>query len=128
MVLASLTLFAQNTTVTGKVTDAQTGAPLSGVTISLNGKGLGVTKADGTYAIVVPSSAKKLTLSYVGFDDQQITVGSTSQNIKLVPGEKSLNEVVVTGYQALQKRQVTGAISTVKAEAFKIALFFCINI
>ena len=62
MVLASLTLFAQNTTVTGKVTDAQTGAPLSGVTISLNGKGLGVTKADGTYAIVVPSSAKKLTL------------------------------------------------------------------
>ena len=119
MVFASLTLLAQNTTVTGKVTDSQTGTPLSGVTISLNGKGLGVTKADGTYSVVVPSSAKKLTLSYVGFDDQQITVGSTLLNIKLVPGEKSLNEVVVTGYQALQKRQVTGAISTVKAEAFK---------
>ena len=119
IVLASLTLLAQNTTVTGKVTDAQTGAPLSGVTISLNAKGLGVTKADGTYSVAVPPSAKKLTLSYVGYDDQQITVGSTSQNIKLVPGEKSLNEVVVTGYQALQKRQVTGAISTVKGETFK---------
>jgi len=119
IVLASLTLLAQNTTVTGKVTDAQTGAPLSGVTISLNAKGLGVTKADGTYSVAVPPSAKKLTLSYVGYDDQQITVGSASQNIKLVPGEKSLNEVVVTGYQALQKRQVTGAIATVKGETFK---------
>jgi len=119
IVLASLTLLAQNTTVTGKVTDAQTGAPLSGVTISLNAKGLGVTKADGTYSVAVPPSAKKLTLSYVGYDDQQITVGSASQNIKLVPGEKSLNEVVVTGYQALQKRQITGAIATVKGETFK---------
>jgi TonB-linked SusC/RagA family outer membrane protein len=69
--------------------------------------------------VVVPSNAKKLTLSYVGFDDQQITVGTSAQNIQLSPGDKSLNEVVVTGYQALQKRQVTGAISTVKAEAFK---------
>ena len=119
IVFASFTLIAQNITVTGKVTDALTGAPLSGVTISLNAKGLGVTKADGTYSVVVPPSAKKLTLSYVGFNDQQITVGSTSQDIKLVPGEKSLNEVVVTGYQALQKRQVTGAIATVKGETFK---------
>lgn len=119
ILFASLTLLAQNTTVTGKVTDVQTGTPLSGVTISLNGKGLGVTKADGTYSVVVPSTAKKLTLSYVGFDDQQIAVGTTSQNIQLSAGDKSLNEVVVTGYQALQKRQVTGAISTVKAEAFK---------
>ena len=69
--------------------------------------------------MVVPSNAKKLTLSYVGFDDQQITVGTSAQNIQLSPGDKSLNEVVVTGYQALQKRQVTGAISTAKAEAFK---------
>ena len=119
VLFASFTLIAQNITVTGKVTDALTGAPLSGVTISLNAKGLGVTKADGTYSVVVPPSAKKLTISYVGFNDQQITVGSTSQNIKLVPGEKSLNEVVVTGYQALQKRQVTGAIATVKGETFK---------
>lgn len=119
VVFASFTLIAQNITVTGKVTDALTGAPLSGVTISLNAKGLGVTKADGTYSVVVPPSAKKLTISYVGFNDQQITVGSTSQDIKLVPGEKSLNEVVVTGYQALQKRQVTGAIATVKGETFK---------
>jgi hypothetical protein len=43
LLFASLTLLAQNTTVTGKVTDAQTGAPLSGVTLSLNGKGIGVT-------------------------------------------------------------------------------------
>ena len=117
--LATFSLFAQNTTVTGKVTDAQTGEPLSGVTISLNGKGLGLTKADGTYSVVVPATAKKLTVSFVGFDDQQISVGATAQNIKLVPGDKSLNEVVVTGYQALQKRQVTGAISTVKSEALK---------
>jgi TonB-linked SusC/RagA family outer membrane protein len=119
IVFASLTLLAQNTTVTGKVTDAQTGAPLSGVTVSLNGKGLGVTKADGTYSVVVPSTAKKLTLSYVGFDDQQIAVGATSQNIQLVPGDKSLNEIVVTGYQSSQKRQVTGAIATVNKEALK---------
>ena len=58
ILFASFSLLAQNTTVTGKVTDAQTGEPLSGVTISLNGKGLGVTKADGTYSLVVPSSAK----------------------------------------------------------------------
>jgi hypothetical protein len=63
ILFASITLLAQNTTVTGKVTDAQTGEPLSGVTISLNGKGLGLTKADGTYSVVVLEKTLKLTPS-----------------------------------------------------------------
>lgn len=118
LLFASFTLLAQNTTVTGKVTDVQN-APLSGVSISLNGKGLGVTKADGTYSVVVPSTAKKLTLSFVGYENVQINVGSTPLSVQLMQTNKSLDEVVVTGYQALQKRQVTGALATVKAEAFK---------
>lgn len=119
---ASFTLLAQNSTLTGKITDLSTGLPLSGVTISYNGKALGTTAPDGTYKINLPAGAKKLGLSYVGYDDLQINVGATSViNAGMSQGDKSLNEVVVTGYQALQKRQVTGAIATVSGAAIKNA-------
>jgi TonB-linked SusC/RagA family outer membrane protein len=116
---AATVIFAQNRTVTGKVTDVQNGTPLSGVTLSLNGKALGVTKPDGTFSISVPTSAKTITASYVGFDDTEFSVSDKSINLQMSAGDKSLTEVIVTGYQALQKRQITGAISTVKGETFK---------
>jgi len=116
---ASTVMFAQNKTVTGKVTDVQNGIALSGVTLSINGKALGVTNADGTFSISVPNAAKKIVASYVGYDNMELSVSDKAINFRLISGDKALNEVVVTGYQTIQKRQVTGAIAVVKGETFK---------
>jgi len=116
---ASSVMFAQNKTVTGKVTDVQNGIALSGVTLSLNGKALGVTDADGTFSISVPNAAKRVVASYVGYDNMELSVTGQTMNFRMISGDKSLNEVVVTGYQTIQKRQVTGSIAVVKGETFK---------
>lgn len=115
----SAVLFAQTKTVTGKVTDVQNGTPLSGVTLSSNGKALGVTNADGSFSVTIPTAAKKIAASYVGFNNLELSVSDKAINFRMVADDKSLNEVVVTGYQTLQKRQVTGSIAVVKGETFK---------
>lgn len=112
-------LMAQTKEVTGKVTDSKDGSPLAGVTISSNGRSLGTTGGDGTFKVQVPSTAKTITLSFVGYKDVSISIGTGTLSIKMEVNEGSLGEVVVTGYQTLQKRQVTGSIATVKSETIK---------
>ncbi len=119
MLFASFTILAQNKNVGGKITDSKNGIPLSGVSISLNGKVLGVSNANGIYTVLVPTVTKKLKFAYIGYDDQEMVIAEGAVNIKLVQADKSLSEIVVTGYQALQKRQITGAVTTVKGEALK---------
>ena len=119
--LAAVNIFAQNTTVTGKVTDGQNGAALSGVTFYLNGKAVGVSTADGTFSLTIAATAKKITASYIGYDDVEFAVAKGSITLKMNQGDKSLSEVVVTGYQQLQKRQVTGSIVTVSGNTIKNA-------
>lgn len=119
--LAAVNIFAQNTTVTGKVTDGQNGAALSGVTFYLNGKAVGVSTADGTFSLTIAASAKRITASYIGYDDVEFAVAKGSITLKMNQGDKSLSEVVVTGYQQLQKRQVTGSIATVSGNTIKNA-------
>jgi TonB-dependent starch-binding outer membrane protein SusC len=121
LMLATLSLLAQNSTVTGKVTDGQSGTALSGVTFYLNGKAVGVSGADGSFSLTIPATAKRVTASYVGYDDIDVAVGKGSITLKMNQGDKSLNEVVVTGYQQLQKRQVTGAVATVSGNTIKNA-------
>ena len=116
---ALIGIYAQNSTVSGKITDAQSGSPLGGVTFYLNGKAIGVSNQDGNFSFSVPATAKRLTASYVGYDDLEVTITKSALTLKLTQGDKSLSEVVVTGYQQLQKRQVTGAIATVSGNAIK---------
>ena len=116
---ALIGIYAQSSTVSGKITDAQSGSPLSGVTFYLNGKAIGVSNQEGNFSFSVPAAAKRLTASYVGYDDLDVAITKGPLTLKLTQGDKSLSEVVVTGYQQLQKRQVTGAVATVSGGAFK---------
>lgn len=101
--------------VKGTVTDEQ-GNPLPGATISVAGTSRGVqTNENGEFSIEADSK-DILLVSYVGFDRKSVTLGNVASPllIKLTPGKKNMNEVVVIGYGSVKKSDLTGAVSTVK--------------
>ena len=102
--------FAQNITVTGKVTDSR-GEPVVGAAVMLEGNvAVGtMTDPDGTYSINVPSNSS-LTYSCVGFATQTIAVsGRAAINVVLEEDSEFLDETVVIGYGTQKKRLLTGA-------------------
>lgn len=108
---------AQQLTVTGEVTSADDGLPLPGVNVIVKGTSTGTnTDFDGKYSLTVQSGAV-LEFSYIGFKAVTITVGNqTTINVAMQTDVESLGEIVVVGYGTQRKVDLTGAISTVKAE------------
>lgn len=106
----------QEITVTGKVIDTD-GNGLPGVNIVEKGTTNGaITDINGNYSIKVPSDAT-LEFSFVGYNKEEIQVNKqTVINVTLVMSLEQLQEVVVVGYGSMQRTNVTGAISTVKAD------------
>lgn len=102
--------------VTGRVTD-ETGQALPGVTVLVKNTTNGTTtSAEGTYRLSVPTADATLVVSYVGYLSQEIPVANRSVvDVKLSPGDKTLNEIVVVGYGTQEKKDLTGAISSVQA-------------
>jgi len=121
MMLTVGSLFAQTRTVTGTVTSVDDGSPLPGVTVQVKGTNTGSqTDFEGKFSLNVSTSGGTLVLRFVGFKTQEVTIGSTSNfDIKLVTDEKMLSEVVVTGYGTQEKREITGAISSVKGDVIQ---------
>jgi len=111
--------FAQERTVKGKVATAA-GAPLQGVTVQVKGTRNGTaTNGNGEFSISVPAATSVLVFSSVGFATQELTVGSQSDlSITLAESSEKLSDIVVVGYGTQRKREVTSAITTVKAENF----------
>jgi len=108
-------VWAQTKEVTGVVTDAKDGTPLSGVSVSLKGSSaLTVTDAKGAFKISYSGKSATLIFSYVGYNDLEFVVTGTTANVQLTPGERSLNEVVVVGYGQSQKKELTSSIVKVK--------------
>ncbi len=110
--------FAQKP-VSGKVVSEQDeGIP--GVSISVKGTTRGsTTDADGNFNFNA-ASEETLVFSYLGYESQEVTVGSrTLINIKLVPDVRSLEEVVVVGYGTVKKSDLTGSVSTIKSSAIR---------
>ena len=117
--ILSLGLFAQGTTISGTVSDAN-GEPLIGVTILVQGTTNGtVTNIDGEFQLSnVPSNAN-LEVSYVGMQTQIVPVdGQTTVNITLTEDTELLEELVVVGYGTMDRREVTSSIETVSAADF----------
>jgi iron complex outermembrane receptor protein len=112
-------IFAQNKTVTGKVTDP-TGAGLQGVTVKgKNSNAGGATDASGNFTITIPQKISTLVFSYVGYTTQEVSVGDRSSiDVQLTPSSGQLSEVVVVGYGTQRRKEVTQAITTVTAEQF----------
>lgn len=110
-------IYAQDSTVTGKVTSAEEG-PLPGVNILIQGSGTGtVSDVEGNYSLVVPGPDAVLVFSSIGYTTEAVTVGNqTTIDMVLDPDVTSLKEIVVTGYTAQSKRDITGAIASVDTE------------
>jgi TonB-dependent starch-binding outer membrane protein SusC len=114
---------AQSRTITGKVMDAASNQALPGVTVLAKGTQVGTaTGADGSYSLDVPAGSNTLVFRYIGYEVKEVAIGSSNViNTTLGVDAKQLNEVVVTGYTTQNQREVTGSVSTVKADDIKQA-------
>ncbi|WP_158538491.1 SusC/RagA family TonB-linked outer membrane protein [Chitinophaga skermanii] len=109
---------AVNNTITGKIVSDQ-GEALPGVSIRVKGTNIGTTTdAMGNFSLNVPNKESILQISYIGFASQEVLVGEqTNFNIKLVTDNGKLDEVVVVGYGTQRKKDITGSVAIVKADA-----------
>ena len=113
-------LWAQ-TQVTGKVTDAETGDPLPGVTVMIEKSTRGVTTdVDGSFEIRA-ASTDKLVFSFLGMESQTIEVkDQTYIEVALVPATSELEEVTIVAFGKQKKESVIGAITTVNPKDLKV--------
>lgn len=119
LIAFSGSIWGQKKMVTGKVTDEK-GGSLPGVTIQVKGTYTGtVTDLDGNYKIEVEDS-DVLIFSFVGFNKQEIPVGSqTVINVVLTEETTVLSEIVVIGYGAQQKKDLTTSVAVVNEKDFR---------
>lgn len=115
--------------ITGQVFEASSGRPLPGATVFIdpdapeakeyNPAGT-VTDTEGNFELTLPASIKYVVVSFIGYEALKADVsGKTEFVFRLKEELKQLDEVVVTGYQKIEKRKLTSAITTVKADDIK---------
>lgn len=111
-------VMAQQRTVTGKITDQVTKQPLPGATVNIKGTAQGAAaNASGVFTIQVPGDNAVLVVTYLGYGTQEITVGKqTDLNIALSNAISNVNEIVVIGYGQVKKRDLTGAVVSIKGD------------
>ncbi|MFD2934645.1 SusC/RagA family TonB-linked outer membrane protein [Spirosoma flavum] len=120
LLLWSISASAQDRRLTGKVTGAD--GPIPGANVVLKGTQTGTsTDANGDYSLNIRGANPVLIISAIGFKNQEVTVGNrTAVNLTLEDDATALSEVVVTGYSTENRRDVTGAVSTVKPQQLKV--------
>jgi TonB-linked SusC/RagA family outer membrane protein len=113
-------MYAQGIQVTGKVSD-EAGKPLEGATVTEKGTNKStLTDAKGTFKLSVSSAKAKLTVSFVGYDQQEGAVnGASPVSIVLKATNESLNEVVVVGYNTVKRKDVTGSVAGINQNDIK---------
>ena len=115
--VCTLTMMAQERTITGVVMDGELqGEPLIGATVSIGDGKVGqgtITDYNGRFTLKVPAGTKKLTVSYVGYESRVINLTSATSDysVQLPADSKTLGEVVVTGYQQIDRRKLTASVS-----------------
>ena len=116
----SLSLLAQEISISGNVTAKDDGQPLPGVSVVIQGTTTGtITDFDGNYTLKAPANAK-LGFSYIGMKTLEVQVnGRSSINVVMEGDAFDVDEVVVVGYGVQKKSLVTGAISKVGNEDLK---------
>ncbi|MBT6765437.1 MAG: SusC/RagA family TonB-linked outer membrane protein, partial [Prolixibacteraceae bacterium] len=111
--------YAQLITVTGKVTDAESGNPLPGVSIVIIGTTNGtITNFDGIYSIDVPAEAV-IVYSFIGMISQEIPVNNRTEiNVEMEGTSFGVDEVVVIGYGTVNKKDATGSVQAINTDDF----------
>ncbi|MBC7937617.1 MAG: SusC/RagA family TonB-linked outer membrane protein [Rhizobacter sp.] len=115
-------LHAQNRTVRGKITDS-VGTPLGGVSVAVKGTKIGTsTNSSGDFTLNSVAERAVLVVSNVGLQTQEVRLSArqTSFNLVMRVELASMQDVVVTGFQRIDKKKFTGAAVTLKAEDVKI--------
>ncbi len=110
-------VYAQNRSLSGRVTDRGTGQALPGATVLVKGTTVGAsTNADGSFSLSVPTTATALTISSIGYTSVDKTIGSdATYDVALASDVKQLGEVVVTGALGVQRqsREIGYATATI---------------
>ncbi|MCF2875130.1 MULTISPECIES: SusC/RagA family TonB-linked outer membrane protein [unclassified Tenacibaculum] len=119
LLLSSITMFAQQT-VTGKVTEKDTGEPLPGVSIIIKGTIKGIdTDFNGNYSIQNVKPTDVLIYSFIGLKTKEVLVGNqTTINVSLENDNQNLDEVVVVGYGTTTVKDATGSVEAITAKDF----------
>jgi len=121
MLLLTVCVFAQTRLIQGVVLGSD-GDTLLGATVKIVGTQIGtVSNTDGYYSINVPATGKvQLMFSYTGHNPKTIDIGSESTyNVTLQSTDKTLSELVVIGYQTVQRKDLTGSVSSTTAKELK---------
>ncbi|RZK43988.1 MAG: TonB-dependent receptor [Pedobacter sp.] len=110
-------VYAQDKRIAGKVTD-ESGAVLAGVSVNIkNTKLTTSTDANGNFSITVPADGKILLLKYLGMEDQEVIIGSrVNFNISMMASSTTLSDVVIVGYGAVRKSDLTGSVTRIGRE------------
>ena len=130
--LAGLLLIASSlraqTSVSGTITSPD-GKPVAGASIIIEGSTVGATSdAKGFYRIKVRSSKDILVFNFLGYREVRESVGQRSLiDVVLSPSDLQIDDVVVVGYGALRKKDMTGAVASIKADAFENRVLFSVD-
>lgn len=101
--------------VTGVILD-ENGDPMVGATVKLVGSDqLASTDIDGRFSINA-DKGQKLHISYIGYNPKEVAINSDDMSIEMNDSNNTLDEVVVIGYGAVKKKDLTGAVASVKGE------------
>jgi TonB-linked SusC/RagA family outer membrane protein len=116
-ILLSLHAMAQ-IKVSGRVTNATDGSAVPNATVAVKGTNSGtISNVDGAYTVTVPNGNAVLVFSFTGFATKEVKVGSqTVINVTLTEQVSTLNDLVVIGYGSVKKSDLTGAVSSLKAD------------
>ena len=120
--------FAQQITITGKVTDIQ-GNPIPWTNIYEKGTTNGTTTDDdGKYTIQVKSRESILTASFIGYQDKQIPInGKTVLDFILDPDSEILENSVVIGYGTARRQDLTGSVASINPERLENKVMFSVD-
>ena len=117
--MLSVSMFAQQHTVTGVVVDADNGEPLIGVAVMVSTGGGTTTDANGSYAVDAADGAT-LTFNTLGYMDvNEMVNGRSVINVKMTVDSKMLEEVVVLGYTSQKKNELSSSVVSISAEKLK---------
>lgn len=119
--LLSMWTYSQEKDIEGSVTEKDSGMPLLGVNVIVEGTTQGTTTDfDGNFTLSSVPDDATLVFSYLGFETKKVIVAETSDfDIQLESDTQALDDVVVIGYGASSKRKITGSVSTVDAESIQ---------
>jgi len=117
--LVSFIAFAQTKVLKGKVVD-ETQGPLAGATIKvIGGAAATTTDTEGSFTLTIPSEAKTLEVSFIGYTLKEVPIVGSDITVALEPSAgQGLDEVVVIGYGTARKKDLTGAMVTIGAKNF----------